>query len=136
MTNQKKLLSTAKKAQKFSYAPYSKAYIGAALITNKDKIYSGANVENASFGGTVCAERVAIFKAVSENKNMKIREILVINNFKKAWAPCGLCRQVMAEFCKPDTLVHMSNQFGETQTLHFKELFPNSFDAQDMTHQT
>lgn len=108
MKNLKKLLSEAKKAQKFSYAPYSKAYIGSALITNKNQIYSGANVENASYGGTVCAERVAILKAVSENKNLKIKEIMVINNFDSAWPPCGLCRQVIAEFCTASTLVHMA----------------------------
>lgn len=136
MTSLKTLLTAAQKAQKFSYAPYSKAFIGSALLTQKNQIYTGTNVENASYGGTVCAERVAILKAVSENKNLKIKEILVINNFSEAWPPCGLCRQVIAEFCTPKTLVHISNQKGQVQTLLFKDLFPMSFDPKAFEFKT
>jgi cytidine deaminase len=124
----KKLFLAAKKAQKNSHSPYSKKKIGAALITADGKIFSGCNVENASYGGTVCAERVAIFKMVSElgGKN-QVQEICVISPSAEAWPPCGFCRQILSEFASPETLVHLANAKGIQKTLHFDELLPEAF---------
>jgi len=82
---------------KYSYAPYSKVTVGAALLTQSGKVYTGVNVENASFGATNCAERTAIFKAVSEGEH-KFKAIAVASNLDKPISPCGICRQVMVEF--------------------------------------
>ena len=103
------LSEMAVNAMNFSYSPYSEKKIGAALLLSNGKTYSGCNVENASYGGTVCAERVAIWKAVSENKDIKITEVVVASDSEKPWPPCGFCRQVMAEFAGPDTLVTLIN---------------------------
>src|SRR5258708_31598866 len=100
----KELLRAAKRARKQSYSPYSKYKVGAAVLASDGRIFSGANVENASYGLTVCAERVAIFKGVSEG----LREIkavaIVAGGFKKAY-PRWACRQVILEFCKPTLVI-------------------------------
>ena len=93
------LRKLAIEASKNAYSPYSKAMVGSALITSDGSIYSGCNVENASYGGTICAERVAILKAVSDKK-MKLKKIYVYT--KEGWPPCGMCRQVMSEFADKD----------------------------------
>lgn len=125
--NQKKLFDLARTAQQRSHAPYSNAFIGAALFTKDGKTWSGCNIENASYGGTVCAERVAMWKAVSEGATMPVTEILVVSSKPEAWPPCGLCRQVLAEFATPETLVHVSNPQGQMKTFTFKELLPEAF---------
>ena len=122
-----KLFTAAVQGRGFAYAPYSKCLIGAALVTNQGKIYSGCNVENASYGGTVCAERVAIWKAASEGKNLQVAEICVVSDAEKAWPPCGLCRQVLAEFSTPATLVHVANLKGIQKTYKFADLLPEAF---------
>lgn len=121
------LLTPALAARKFSHSPYSQHKIGAALLLDNGKIYSGTNIENASYGGTVCAERVAVWKAFSENQNCKISEVLVVSDAKNPWPPCGFCRQVLAEFCKPDTLVHVANTDGIHRSFKFKDLLPEAF---------
>jgi cytidine deaminase len=124
---QKKLFQAAVTAQKHSHAPYSDAHIGAAVLMSDGKIYSGCNVENASFGGTVCAERVAIFKAVSEGAPKHIVEVLVVSDAEKPWPPCGFCRQVIAEFADEKTVIHTANLKGALKTFTFPEIFPEAF---------
>jgi cytidine deaminase len=124
---QKKLFDAAAKAQKNAHAPYSDAHIGAAVLMSDGKIYSGCNVENASFGGTVCAERIAIFKAISEGAPKHITEVLVVSDADKPWPPCGFCRQVIAEFADEKTVIHTANLKGTLKTFTFPEIFPEAF---------
>lgn len=121
------LQEMAKNAMNFSYSPYSEKKIGAAIMLSNGKSYAGCNVENASYGGTVCAERVAIWKAVSENKNIKITEVVVASDSEKPWPPCGFCRQVLAEFASEETSVLLINLSGKSQSYRFKDLFPEAF---------
>jgi len=120
-------------AREHSHSPYSHAKVGAALILENGEIFAGCNIENASFGGTVCAERVAIWNAVSHKgaatfaKN-KIKEIMVVTDANEPWPPCGMCRQVMAEFCGPETLIHTGNLQDSKKTFRLGELLPESFN--------
>ena len=105
MTNEE-LIKLALEARENSYSPYSKYKVGAALLTKEGKVYKGCNIENASFGATNCAERTAFFKAVSEGEK-SFSKIAIVGGAGKqpddyAW-PCGICRQVMMEFCNPKT---------------------------------
>lgn len=124
----KTLLEKAKAAQKNSYSPYSGFKVGAAVIGNSGKIYTGCNVENSSYGLTLCAERVAIFNAIS-NGEASITEIAITcteNNTDDnppSLMPCGSCRQVMTEFCEGDTVIHIDG-VGLTT---LKEILPNPF---------
>lgn len=124
---QKKLFEAAVKVQKNAHAPYSGALIGAAILMDDQKIYTGCNVENASYGGTVCAERVAIFKAVSEGAPKKILQVMVISDADKPWPPCGFCRQVIAEFATADTEIYTANPKGTMKSFKFSEIFPEAF---------
>ncbi|MBV2169392.1 MAG: cytidine deaminase [Bdellovibrio sp.] len=124
---QTKLFQAACDVQKRAHAPYSGALIGAAVLMSDGKIYSGCNVENASYGGTVCAERVAIFKAVSEGSSKQIKEVLVVSDAEKPWPPCGFCRQVIAEFANEQTIIHTANLQGKMKSFKFPEIFPEAF---------
>lgn len=123
------LIEKAKAAQKNSYSPYSKFKVGAAVIGNSGAIYSGCNVENASYGLTLCAERVAIFNAIS-NGESSITEVAVTcigndtDDSPSTLMPCGSCRQVMSEFCIPTTKIHIDG-IGETI---LQDLLPNPFE--------
>ncbi len=124
----KSLYSAAKKARLRSYSPYSGHQVGAAIRLKNGKVYSGANVENSSYGGTVCAERVAIWKAVTEEgKPISIAEVCVVTDAKRAWPPCGLCRQVIAEFASPKTRVISVNLQGKSEESTFEVLMPHAF---------
>ncbi len=125
------LYNEAKKAQLHSYSPYSKFCVGAAVLMENGKIYSGCNVENASFGGTICAERVAITKAVSEGFK-QIKEILVLSPNSKKIAPCGICLQFISEFSTDQTMVHLCTQNNELTSYPFSELFPLQFSSNDL----
>ncbi|MBY0554195.1 cytidine deaminase [bacterium] len=115
-------------AMEFSYSPYSNKKIGASIVLSNGKSYSGCNIENASYGGTVCAERVAIWKAFSENKSdIKITEVFVASNESEPWPPCGFCRQVLAEFATPETQVTLINLQNTEKTYKFKDLLPLAF---------
>lgn len=129
---QTKLFEAACLAQKRAHAPYSEALIGAAVLMTDGSIHSGCNVENASYGGTVCAERVAIFKAVSEGAEKKIKEVLVVSDAQSPWPPCGFCRQVIAEFADENTLVHITNLQKKLRTFKFLEIFPEAFTPQHL----
>lgn len=118
------LREKAKEASAKAYSPYSHACVGAAILTSEGKVYTGCNIENSSFGGTVCAERVAIFKAISE-KQVKLKKVYVYT--KEGWPPCGLCRQVMSEFADSDLEVIIGDEKGKETTIKFKDLMPLSF---------
>lgn len=120
----KKLRKLAHDASKNAYSPYSKAMVGCALVTSDGSIYTGCNVENASYGGTICAERVAILKAVSDKK-LKLSKIYVYT--KEGWPPCGMCRQVMSEFADADLEVIIGNEAGHETKMKFNDLMPLSF---------
>lgn len=124
MEIKKILRQKAQEASKNAYSPYSAAMVGSAILMSDGSIYTGCNIENASYGGTICAERVAIFKAVSEKK-MQIDKVYVFT--KEGWPPCGLCRQVMSEFAGPEMEVIIGDELG-AETIHkFTDLMPLSF---------
>ena len=120
----KELMEMAKKAYEKSYSPYSNFKVGAALLTKDGNLYTGCNIENASYGATICAERTAIFKAVSEGEKNFIKIAVAAHDGTTAF-PCGICLQVMNEFM-PDVKVILEND-GEIITYSLKELLPNGF---------
>ena len=124
------LASFAKKARRRAHAPYSKFRVGAALRTFKGEIVTGCNIENATYGLTLCAERVAVFKAVSEGIT-RFDAIAVVADSPRLVAPCGACRQILWEFCG-DIWVRMETLKGLRQTLRMAELFPLAFDRRNL----
>ncbi|MCX7786025.1 MAG: cytidine deaminase [candidate division WOR-3 bacterium] len=120
-----KLINAAKQASNNAYAPYSKFKVGSALLTAKNKIFTGANVENASYGLTVCAERVALFKAVSEGEK-KFKAIAIYTNTQNLTYPCGACLQVLYEF-SPKIKVIISNACGKIKQFFLSQLLPYPF---------
>ena len=126
----KKLIKEAEKARKRAYTPYSKFQVGAAVLCADGKIFTGCNIENASFGLAVCAERVAIFKAISEGST-KFKAIAVISDTDKPCSPCGACRQVISEFGKDIPLI-MANLKGDFKIKKIKELLPEAFGKNDL----
>jgi len=126
MFTKEKLILAAKEAMELAYAPYSKFLVGAAVITDDGEIYTGCNIENLSYGLSNCAERTAIFKAVSEGAK-KIKAIAVIGNTLQPISPCGACRQVLLEFADINMLVILANTKGEIKEFTLEELLPYSF---------
>lgn len=124
----KKLIEAAKKGRENAHAPFSNFKVGAAVETKSGKIFTGCNVENASYGLTVCAERVAIFKAISEGET-EFTQIAVVADTLELTPPCGACRQIIWEFCG-DVPVIMENLKGATETVQMKELLPRAFDVE------
>ena len=120
------LIDLAVKTSENAYVPYSHFPIGAVLVTNDGKLYTGVNVENASFGLTNCGERTAIFKAVSEGER-SFKELIIYGQTEKPVSPCGACRQVMAEFFEPDLPVTLVAKDKSTVVMTVKELLPYSF---------
>jgi len=122
------LCSLAAEAQKSAYSPYSRYKVGAALLSADGSIYTGCNIENAAYGPTVCAERVAIFKAVSEGKRA-FRAIAVAGgDLSNGAPPCGVCRQVMNEFCTEDFEILIVKDHGKAfDSFTLGELLPHSF---------
>ena len=120
------LIDLAVKTSENAYVPYSHFPIGAVLVTDEGKIYTGVNIENASFGLTNCGERTAIFKAVSEGAR-EFKELIVYGQTEKPISPCGVCRQVMAEFFEPDLPVTLVSKDKSTVVMTVKELLPYSF---------
>jgi len=121
------LIETAKAARLRSIAPFSNFLVGAAVKTAEGKVYTGCNVESASYGLTVCAERVAIWKALSEGERQFI-ELAIVADTEALTPPCGTCRQIIWEFAKNATIV-LGNLRGETQVVSIRELLPRAFDA-------
>lgn len=119
------LLEVAKKAMQKAYAPYSGFLVGAALVADNGEVYSGCNIENASFGATLCAERTAISMAVADG-NRNISKIAIVSSSEEYTFPCGICRQVMAEFMKPDSMIILS-EGNNVKEFRLDELLPHSF---------
>jgi cytidine deaminase len=120
------LIDSAKNARQKAFAPYSNFAVGAAVRTKGGKIYTGCNVESAVYGATACAERIAIWKAVSESEN-EFSEIAIVADTEELTPPCGICRQIIWEFCG-DIPVTFSNLEGKSETLQMKDLLPRAFD--------
>lgn len=125
------LLNLAIEARENAYVPYSNFKVGAALLTKDGKVFSGCNIENAAYGPTNCAERTAIFKAVSEGYR-QFSAIAVVADTDGPVSPCGVCRQVMAEFFQPDTKIYLGNIQGISVETSLEELLPGSFTAKDL----
>ena len=124
-----KLMDCAIKARENAYSPYSHFAVGAALLCEDGTLYEGCNIENVSYGLTNCAERTAIFKAVSEG-HIKFKALAVVADTEGPCAPCGVCRQVMAEFKIP--LIIMGNLMGNIKIVTIEELLPFSFSEYDV----
>jgi cytidine deaminase len=126
---QEKLVAAATRVMKHAYAPYSKFRVGSAILLSNGKIFSGCNVENASYGMTNCAERTAIFSAVAQlGPKIDIRAVAVTNDQGVACSPCGACRQVIYEF-GPNAMIFFQGAHGPKQA-HITELLPEGFRLQ------
>jgi cytidine deaminase len=121
------LIEAALKARENAHAPFSKFKVGAAIEDASGHIYAGCNVENATYGLTCCAERIAVFKAVSEGARNFIR-VAVVADTETLTPPCGACRQILWEFCGDVELV-LANLHGKSETMRLGTLFPRAFDA-------
>lgn len=131
------LMDCAKKARSRAYAPYSNYFVGAALLSTKGNVYQGCNIENASFSATVCAERAALFNAISQGE----REFTAIAlaggpsgqlDCSVRCSPCGVCRQVLSEFCQPDFKVILLNPDNTLSTYLLSQLLPLGFSAKNL----
>ena len=121
------LAAAALRARDNAHAPFSRFQVGAALEDDSGRIHTGCNVENATYGLTVCAERVAVFKAISEGAR-KFRRIAVAADTDTLTPPCGACRQILWEFCG-DIEIVLVNPRGKTESYRLADLFPKPFDA-------
>ncbi len=121
------LIAAALAARENAFAPYSKFKVGAAIEDTAGRIHTGCNVENSTYGLTVCAERVAVFKAISEGVR-KFRRVAVAADTDRLTPPCGACRQILWEFCG-DIEIVLVNPRGQTETHRLKDLFPKPFDV-------
>jgi cytidine deaminase len=127
MDKKEELIEAATRVRENSYAPFSNFRVGAALETDDGEIIAGCNVESASYGLTVCAERVAIWKAISMGKR-KIKHIAVVADTEELTPPCGVCRQIIWEF-GGDIPVILANLKGKVETVMMKDLLPRAFDT-------
>ncbi|OUM89133.1 cytidine deaminase [Caldibacillus debilis] len=125
------LIEEAKKALDFAYVPYSRFPVGAALLTEDGKVYRGCNIENAAYSMCNCAERTAIFKAVSEG-DRKFAKLAVVADTERPCSPCGACRQVISEFCRKDMPVLLTNLKGDLLRTTVEQLLPGAFSAEDL----
>lgn len=124
------LIAAAKRARENAHAPYSNFRVGAALRGSSGKVFGGCNVENATYGLTVCAERVAIFKAISEGEH-GFDAVAVVTDTDALTSPCGACRQLIWEFCG-DVPVVLCNLKGKMEVLQMRDLFPKPFDSSSL----
>lgn len=137
MVNYSELMIEAKKAREFSYSPYSNFKVGAALLCSNGKVYDGCNIENAAFSPTNCAERTAVFKAVSEGET-QFDAIAIVGGKADAGeldvcAPCGVCRQVLIEFCNPDEFkVVLGKNENDYKVFTLSELLPLGFSPKNL----
>lgn len=127
MSKFEKLQEVATSISKKAYAPYSNFYVGAALLGENGEIFSGCNIENASYSLTCCAERVAIFNAVSSGTT-NFKMFVITSNTEKPISPCGACRQVMSEFFDNNVKIILTNQQGLKKEVNIKDLLPYSFN--------
>ena len=127
MSEIENLIEIAKQARNCSLAPFSNFLVGAALRTEAGKIYTGCNIESASYGLTVCAERVAIWKALSECER-DFTDLVVVVDTEALTPPCGTCRQIIWEYCK-HAKITLANLRGQSEVVDIRELLPKAFDA-------
>lgn len=127
----KDMVKIAREALKYSHSPYSKFRVGAAVLTANGKLYTGVNIENASYGATCCAERTAVFKAVSEGEK-KIKAVAIASDSDELIYPCGICRQVISEFGGKDTKIICSKGNGDTKEYTLDELLPEAFTSESL----
>ncbi len=131
----KELYLEALRAMEKSYSPYSSCKVGAALLTKSGKVFTGTNIENAAFGPTVCAERVAVFKAVSEGEK-EFSKIAVVGGkngeINGIFAPCGVCRQVLREFCDDNFILLLGETPDSFKEITLSDLLPLSFSPENV----
>lgn len=128
----KELIEAAVQAREKAYVPYSRFPVGAALLTKDGTIIKGCNIENASFGLTNCAERTALFKAISEGYEREFQGMAVVGDTEGPISPCGACRQVMLELCPPEMKVWLTNLHGQVTEITVAELLPGAFSQEDL----
>jgi cytidine deaminase len=126
MVSDRELVNMARQAVNNAYAPYSGFCVGAAVLAQDGEVYTGCNIENASYGATVCAERVAVSKCISEGARL-IRKIAICSSGQDQTFPCGICRQVLSEFMEEDGEVLLGTPDGDFYSYTIGELLPNSF---------
>ncbi|MCY9375555.1 cytidine deaminase [Bacillus sp. T17B1] len=129
--NKQELITEALKARDMAYAPYSKFQVGAALLTKDGKVYRGCNIENAAYSMCNCAERTALFKAVSEG-DTEFQMLAVAADTPGPVSPCGACRQVISELCTKDVIVVLTNLKGQIKEMTVEELLPGAFSSEDL----
>ncbi|MBQ0139937.1 MAG: cytidine deaminase [Kurthia sp.] len=129
--DRKQLIEESKKAREFAYVPYSKFQVGAALLSQDGEVFHGCNIENSGYSLTNCAERTAIFKAVSQGVR-KFAALAVVADTDGPVAPCGACRQVLSEFCEPNMPVYLTNLTGDVQETTVAQLLPGAFTPEDV----
>lgn len=127
------LISQAEEAKTASYSPYSNFRVGAALVTKNGKVYKGANIENASYGLTICAERTAAFAAKLASEN-EFTAIAIVSDSEDFIPPCGACRQVLLELCGDDIDVIVTNSQNDKKRFKLKELIPFSFGDEQLNN--
>jgi len=125
-----KLIEFATDARNNAYTPYSNFKVGAALLAKSGRIYIGCNIENSSYGASVCAERVALFKAVSEGER-EFSELAIATDTKKPVMPCGICRQVLAEFA-PKLKIYAATLNGKVEETTLDKILPDAFTKEDL----
>ncbi len=125
------LVKLANEAKEFAHAPYSKFRVGAAILTEDGDVFTGCNIENSSYSLTICAERVAIFKAISSGKK-KFKSIAIVSDSKNYISPCGACRQVLMDLAGGDLEVILTNSLGKKKIVKLSELLPFPFTPNDL----
>lgn len=138
MISDRELIAQALLARKNAYVPYSHFAVGAALLAGSGRVYTGCNIENAAYSPTNCAERTAVFKAVSEGERLLLKLALAAGNdaldapLPAVVSPCGVCRQVLTEFAGPDMVVLLAKSEDDYETHTLGELFPLGFSSKDL----
>lgn len=127
------LVEKALEAKRFAYVPYSGFHVGAAVLTSDGSIFTGCNVENASYGASICAERTAVVKAVSAGET-NISAIAITSDSESLTFPCGICRQVIAEFAAADIQLICANKNGDYKEYSMEDILPNSFNKDALTN--
>ena len=128
MISNDELIAQATDARRWAHAPYSNFSVGAALLSADGRVFTGCNVENSTYGLSMCAERVAIFKAISDGAH-EIAKVAVVTDHEHIAPPCGCCRQLIWEFATAQTEVILANLAGDVRTYRITELLPEAFDA-------
>lgn len=127
------LIAQAKEAREKAYTPYSQFKVGSALLDAKGRVHLGCNVENAAYGPTNCAERTALFRAIADGEPPgTFLAMAVIGDTERPIAPCGICRQVLVELCRPDMPVYLANLRGDVSVTTVSALLPGAFTSYDL----